>query len=176
MSTSFNSNTAYASFGSEDRSQETYTQLRYSLSIGAESQSGRPILTCRVKCSGQDEFSECTFPPLPVQRWVNVTTTIKGRVMDVYVDGKLIKAHPLPGIPETSDSGPVYILGNTPEMFIHGRISRLQYMNKYITPKQAWDIYADGPLSSSFLRQFLNKYQLKIMWMVDNEAKWQATL
>lgn len=173
MATDFKSVTEYPNFAEDDVTVEKYTKLRYSLTIG-DLDSQQPILKARVMTAGG--LSTCWFPPMPMQKWVNITTTIKGRVMDVYVDGKLIKAHPLPGPTVTNDAGSVFVLGNTETTFIHGRVSRLQYINKYITPKQAWSIYADGPDAQSFLSQFLNKYQLRILWLVDNEAKWQATL
>lgn len=158
-------------------------KLRYSLSMGGRRMAYdgdiglRPDLICRVKT--MNGFGVSLIPPIPIQKWVNVITTVKDNVCDVYIDGKLYKSNPFSAATKMQDAGPIYILGKRtglPSDILHGKISRLQYINKFISPRRAWDIYASGPLSSSFLSQFLNRYQLRIYWMVDNEAKYSAVL
>ena len=139
----------------------------------------RPDLICRVSVKGAETYGVSLIPSIPIQKWVNVITTVKDNVCDVYIDGKLYKSNPFNTVTQMQNAGPIYILGRRtgmPSDILHGKISRLQYINKYISPRRAWDIYASGPLSSSFLSQFLNRYQLRIYWMVDNEAKYEAVL
>ena len=55
--------------------------------------------------------------------------------------------------------------------YLNGRISKLEYIDDFITPQKAWDIYVSGPRSMSIWGTFLNRYMLRIQWLKDGKVK-----
>ena len=47
----------------------------------------------------------CDLTDIDLQRWINITVSVNGRIVDVYYDGKLARSCVLPTIPVASDNG-----------------------------------------------------------------------
>ena len=115
------------------------------------------------------------IPDIPIQRWVNIIMTVESSIIDMYLDGKLYKHCQFKGpVAKPPEDTNMVIFGGS---LFSGRISKLEYIRKFITPQRAWDIYVDGPRDSS-LMSWLNRYMLRIQWLkdghVDREYKIQA--
>jgi len=121
-------------------------------------------LSTFIKLS-DDTFAECHIPSIPIQRWVHVLATVQSTMVDMYIDGKLYKncqfKSAVADIPKETQ---VVVMGGSA---IRGKLSKLEYIRKYIPPQHAWDIYVDGPRDSNILGTWLNRYMLRVQWMKD---------
>ena len=102
------------------------------------------------------QVSTCIITNVPIQSWVNLTVSIYGRTMDVYINGKLVKTWLLPGVANVNNAANVYV---TPNGGFDGFTSKFQYYPNSLNPQQAWNIYTQG--YSSWLAMF-NTYQVQL--------------
>jgi hypothetical protein len=86
----------------------------------------------------------CSVANVPIQKWVNLSVSVYGRTMDIYIDGKLVKTCLLPGVAKVSSASSVYL---TPNGGFDGYTSKLSYYPKPLNPQDAWNIYVKGPTS-----------------------------
>lgn len=112
-----------------------------------------------------ETFAECHIPSIPIQRWVHILATVHSTMVDMYVDGKLYKNCQFStAVKEPPKETQVVVMGGSA---IQGKLSKLEYIRKNITPQHAWDIYVDGPRDSNILGTWLNRYMLRVQWMKD---------
>jgi len=109
----------------------------------------------------------CNVDNVPLQKWVNLITTLNGRSLDVYMDGKLVRTCVLPGVARVNPSLDVLL---TPEGGFDGFTSKFQYLPHAINPQEAYNIYSDG-YGGGPLGGFFEKYKVKVSYLVDNEEK-----
>jgi len=106
-----------------------------------------------------------TIPNVPLQKWVNLITSINGRTMDVYLDGKLVKTYILPGVAKTDSNADILVGNYQPYLKgFSGWTSKLQYMAHASNPQEAYDIYKKGP-TSNFFGSVFNKYRIKFAFL-----------
>ena len=86
----------------------------------------------------------CSVANVPIQKWVNLSVSVYGRTMDIYIEGKLVKTCLLPGVAKVSSASSVYL---TPNGGFDGYTSKLSYYPKPLNPQDAWNIYVKGPTS-----------------------------
>lgn len=103
----------------------------------------------------------CGIANVPIQRWVNLLTSVYGRSMDIYLDGKLVKTCILPGVAKIDQNAPVFI---TPNGGFSGWTSRFQFWPDSTDPQKAWNIYKAGYGGSS-LGSMFGDYTIKISLM-----------
>ena len=96
---------------------------------------------------GSTVVHTCSIANIPLQRWVNLTISVYGRSMDLYINGKLVRTCLLPGIASVSRMAPIFV---TPKGGFAGWTSKLQYFPDALNPQQAWDIYTRGYKTSMF--------------------------
>ena len=85
----------------------------------------------------------CDIKEVPLQRWVCVTVVSSGRVLDVYIDGKLSRSCVLDG-PVNVPRGPLELRMCDAGGF-GGRISSVQMWSAQLTPDVIYGIYMMGP-------------------------------
>lgn len=105
---------------------------------------------------GNTVVHTCTVANVPIQRWVNLTMSVYGRTLDVYIDGKLVRTCLLPGVANVNPNSNVYV---TPAGGFRGWTGKFQYYPNALNPQDAWNIYAKG--YSNWLNMF-NTYQVKV--------------
>ena len=105
----------------------------------------------------------CSITNVPIQKWVNLTMSVYGRSMDVYIDGKLVKTCLLPGIANVNNSANIYV---TPLGGFDGWTSKLQYYPNALNPQDAWNIYSKGYTTAS-LSSLFGAYQVEVS-LIDN--------
>lgn len=111
-------------------------------------------LTCY---GGTDPIIQtCMVSNIPIQKWVNLVTSVYGRSMDMYVDGKLVRTCLLPGTAKVNSDLDIQV---TPNGGFDGWTSKIQYYPYSINPQEAWNIYSAG--YSNGLSMF-STYQVKI--------------
>jgi hypothetical protein len=89
----------------------------------------------------------CNVDNVPIQKWVNVIISLRGRTLDVYIDGKLVRTCVLPGVAKIANNAPVYI---TPMGGFSGYTSNVEYYGDSLNPQEAYNIYRSGYGGSGF--------------------------
>jgi len=110
-----------------------------------------------LDCFGSTTIFSCGVSNIPIQKWVNLTISVYGRTMDIYIDGKLVRTCLLPGIANVDNNADVQV---TPALGFDGWTSKLQYFPNSLNPQDAWDIYIKG-YSGNFLSNLFGSYQVQ---------------
>jgi len=111
--------------------------------------------------TGNTVIKTCTVDNVPIQKWVNLTISVYGRTLDIYIDGKLVRTCLLPGVASINNNANVYV---TPSGGFDGFTTKFQYYPNPLNPQQAWNIYTSG--YSNWLSMF-SSYQVQIS-LVEN--------
>lgn len=110
---------------------------------------------------------KCSIENFPLQKWVNLTTSVYGRTLDVYIDGKLVRTCVLPGVAKVN---PDYNITVTPLGGFHGFTGNFQYWSNALNPQEAYNIYRAG-YGGSVLGNLFNRYRIKIAFLEDNKEQ-----
>ena len=102
---------------------------------------------------------------VPLQSWFNVIVSVNTRVVDLYLDGKLVRTQLLSDVPSTPTTSPIHL---TPDGGFSGQTAKFEYLGYAVNPTEAYDIYRSGSGSGSLFGSLFNKYRLKIAFMEDN--------
>ena len=110
------------------------------------------------------EMPICDLQDIDLQRWINITATVNGRIVDVYYDGKLTRSCILPDIPKASESGAqAVVVGNSGGY--GGKVSGIQFMAYPLTPDRIYAIYQAGPRGAAgFLGYIAEKMGIKLTY------------
>lgn len=117
--------------------------------------------------AGPVGVAQCDIGDVDLQRWIFVSLAVRGRVVDVYLDGKLARQCVLPSLPAVSPGslklrvGAASLpVGSGSLPSFGGFISNIQTFSKALDPESIVDMYQAGPESptggwlSGFLRIF----------------------
>jgi len=121
---------------------------------------------------GSTVVHTCNVANIPVQRWVNLTISVYGRSLDVYIDGKLVKTCLLPGVANVNNSSNVYV---TPAGGFSGWTSKFQYFPNSLNPQQAYNIYTQG-YGGNMFSNFLQGYQVQISLVENGTTQSSVTI
>ena len=102
---------------------------------------------------------------IPIQKWCNIIVSTNNRAVDTYIDGKLVNTNVLKGVPMTNKN---YSALLCPGGGFSGEISKFKYFARTISPREAYEIYREGP-GGNWLSDLLNQYKLKMSFLKDNE-------
>jgi hypothetical protein len=119
---------------------------------------------------GNSVVHTCGVSNIPIQKWVNLTISVYGRTMDIYIDGKLVRTCLLPGVASINNNADIYV---TPAGGFDGWTSRLQYFPNSINPQDAWNIYTRG--YSSFGSMF-GDYEVQVSLVENGETQSSFTI
>jgi hypothetical protein len=108
--------------------------------------------------SGNSVIHTCKVSNIPIQKWVNLTISVYGRSMDVYLSGKLVKTCLLPGVANINRNADIFI---TPLGGFNGWTSRFQYYPNALNPQQVYNIYTKG-YGGSIFSNLSQGYHVKI--------------
>ena len=125
-----------------------------------------------ISCVGPNaasSMSVCHVNNVPLQRWVCLIVSIYGRTLDIYLDGKLVRTCVLPG---TSDALTTQSALTNLEIGggFDGFITSVKYKSTPVNPQEAWNTYSDG-YGGSMMQDMLNKYKIKLSFLVDDVEK-----
>ena len=132
----------------------------------------------KIDCStcsgnGSSKMSTCTVSNFPLQKWVNLTVSVYGRTLDVYLDGKLTHTCVLPGPANMNNLNNIVI---TPQgAGFDGYTSDLTYYPTASNPQEAYNIYKSG-FGGSSMSNILNKYRVQISFLENNEEQWHVDI
>lgn len=117
-----------------------------------------------------DASSSTTMPMCDVldvdyQRWIQVTVVVNGRIMDVYMDGKLARSCVLPAGQYVVDSANEKSKQAVVVTAFEGYYSGLYFMADADTPDSIYARYQMGPYSkASFLAYLSDKMGVKVTY------------
>ena len=123
-----------------------------------------------VDASNNYIVHNCMIQNVPIQSWVNLLISTYGNVLDVYLDGKLVRTCVLPGVAQVNTNANVYI---TPKGGFAGYTSKFQYYPNATDPQTAWNIYQQGYNTSWWSNIFGGSYQVQVSIL--NNGQTQST-
>jgi hypothetical protein len=89
----------------------------------------------------------CDVQDVDLQRWINFTISVNGRIVDVYYDGKLNRSCVLPDIPMAPLNGAQSVIVGQNGGF-GGKFGGIQFFGYPLTPDRIYAIYQAGPATS----------------------------
>jgi hypothetical protein len=102
------------------------------------------------------DFKKCDIEHVNLQRWVNITTAVSGRTIDIYIDGKLSRSCVLEGMYKVDiGNDPTLELGG-PDGF-GGYIGQTRVANFAYSPDQVYKHYLSGPFDNSMWALLMNQ-------------------
>ena len=90
-------------------------------------------------------------PNYPMQRWVCVSISVDSSVVDIYLDGKLVKSQTMTGITHPTESS--IITFGTGDIYI----AEFERLATPIDPQTAWDRYMAGN-GGSYISNMFSSY------------------
>ena len=96
------------------------------------------------------DFPICDIMDLDLQKWICLAITVNGRVVDVYVDGKLARSCVCPNIPTVVNPHNQYVLLGQSGAW-GGSISTTRIFGYALTPAKIYEIYQNGPAEGNGL-------------------------
>jgi hypothetical protein len=111
-----------------------------------------------------DANTQCDVVDVDLQRWINVTVSVNGRIMDVYMDGKLARSCIMSNVQEIAinKAQKVVLLPVNP---FSGYISGLTVSNYALTPDVIYGRYQAGPyFGTGFLDYLVDKLGVRISY------------
>jgi hypothetical protein len=127
----------------------------------------KPILYCEIAQNPQPNPPQkiTLTDNFPVQKWVYVVISADDRIIDCYLDGKLVNSNKLKesaAAPASSSSAPV-VLGTGFDAYVAGFTS----WSGPIGPQEAWNSYLSGNGGNSVSRLFTS-YNVDVTVKKDN--------
>jgi hypothetical protein len=119
---------------------------------------------------GNTVVHTCSVANIPIQKWVNLTISVYGRTMDLYIDGKLVRTCLLPGVASINNNADIYV---TPAGGFSGWTSKLQYYPNSLNPQEVWNIYTQGYSNWSSM---FNAYQVQISLVENGTTQSSVTI
>jgi hypothetical protein len=108
------------------------------------------------------ESPMCDLADIDLQRWINITISVNGRIVDVYYDGKLARSCVLPDIPIAPMTGSQKIVIGSKGGFA-GKVSGIQFFGYPLTPDRIYSIYQAGPRGAAgFIGYLVDKLGIRI--------------
>lgn len=108
------------------------------------------------------ESPMCDLADIDLQRWINITISVNGRIVDVYYDGKLARSCVLPDIPAAPTNGKQAIAIGQKGGY-GGKISGIQFFAYPLTPDRIYSIYQGGPRGAAgFIGYLADKLGIRI--------------
>lgn len=107
---------------------------------------------------------KCAVSNVPIQRWVNLSISVYGRTLDVYLNGKLVKTCVMSGIAKIDNTTDLSL---TPGGGFEGWTSKFAFYPMPMNPQDAYDIYAKGPTGAL---SGLSAYQVQLALLNNGET------
>jgi hypothetical protein len=128
----------------------------------------------------QTIYARYKIPNVSVQKWNNLTISVDGRTLDVYLDGKLRNSFILHGLYKnfySNNAKKNIYLGTLPggttsngNKGFEGFITRVRFEGDSCNPQDAYNIYKEG-IDASLANSIFNKYSLKVSFLEYNKEK-----
>jgi hypothetical protein len=91
----------------------------------------------------------CDIQDIDLQKWICLAVVVNGRVIDVYVDGKLARSCVTPGIPTVEKGTHSISMGKFTGW--GGNVSTTRVFGYALTPGKIYELYQTGPANTTGL-------------------------
>lgn len=98
----------------------------------------------------------CDLPEIDLQRWVNITVSVNGRTVDVYMDGKLARSCVLPSFYKVDAGG--YSANLLAYGGFGGQISTTTMYDSALNPETVYKNYMAGPEPITNIGQWFSSF------------------
>lgn len=88
----------------------------------------------------------------PLQKWVFLIISVDNNIVDLYIDGKLLRSHKIEGTVTQINKASSIQFGTD----IDGFLAKMEREPRPISPSEAWDKYMDGNGGNYFSKMFAN--------------------
>jgi hypothetical protein len=125
----------------------------------------KPTLYCAITQNPESNQVITITDNFPVQKWVYILISADDRIIDCYLDGKLVNSNKLensPAPPQAAASAPID-LGTLFDAYVAGFNS----WSAPVGPQDAWNSYLSGNGGSSVSR-FFSSYGVQVSVTKDN--------
>jgi hypothetical protein len=132
-----------------------------------------------LKLKMSNNANMCEIKNIKLQKWVNITMSVYGNTVDLYLDGKLVRTCVLNAIPNPPATTDTLFVGGASgcaasDGDLRGYISNVVYKSDYFTPEEAWNIYSAG-YSGAGMFDFVNRYKLNFSVIKDDQTLGQIS-
>jgi hypothetical protein len=113
--------------------------------------------TADTQHSSTSTMDKCDILEVDLQRWVMVSVVLSGRLVDVYIDGKLARSCTMNSFYQVDPTGVSMRLSSsstTGEPGFDGYISNVDAAAYMLTPDEIYKLYLEGPEGKSTLNIF----------------------
>lgn len=86
-------------------------------------------------------YDDITITDIPLKKWFNVMIRCEGNMVDVFINGMVVKRHKLSGIPR-QNYNKVFLTPNNP---FKGFVSDLRYWNYSMGTNEIYNLISRGP-------------------------------
>jgi len=119
----------------------------------------------------------CQMTNVPLQTWTNITLSLNNKVLDMYMNGKLVKTCVSSSLPKVYTEGDITLCPASSTYFTtwDGKLARFSYYPDSIGAQEAWNIYQKGP-SGNLLSSFLNEYKIKLSFLKGGDEQANITI
>jgi hypothetical protein len=104
----------------------------------------------------------------PIQKWTYVIISVDNKIVDCYIDGKLVTSQQLKNQPIVTDSD--IFVGN-----FNAHLAKFQKMSSPVDPQTAWTNYMAGNGGNSFKKMF-SSYGVDVSFKKDNVEQQKFTI
>lgn len=105
----------------------------------------------------------CDIMDIDLQRWLNITIAVNGRIVDVYYDGKLNRSCVLPELTEAGSQTSIQTVQIGNNKGFTGQLTGVQFFAYALTPDRIYAIYQHGPTgAASLVASLFQKLGIKI--------------
>ena len=120
--------------GTEQTLFERNTELKVYFTSGAG---------LKVKVNDDNTPSDIVVTDnFPIQKWVHIGIVVDNQIMDVYLDGKMVKSVKLKAVISPAEKDITY--GTTSAIAEDTHIAEHKRMTYALDPKGMWDLYMEG--------------------------------
>jgi len=95
--------------------------------------------------SGALDYPICDIVDIDLQRWLCIVVVVSGRVVDVYMDGKLARSCVCPGIPTVETPGKQRVILGKANQTFGGQFSTTRFFGYALSPARIYELYQSGP-------------------------------
>lgn len=116
-----------------------------------------------------NNMPQCDLVDIDLQRWIFLTISVNGRIMDVYLDGKLARSCILPNSQNVAGEGTDQTIIISPSGLdastMNGQISGVRFSAYAVAPDQIYAQYQSGPYTYvGFLDYLKSKLGFQIVY------------
>ena len=135
--------------------------------------SGGPTLKYTVRTDGDGPVEKEIMPNFPLQKWVCIMVSFDNKVVDLYIDGKLVRSQQLDKSPTATNKD--HVIKFPKDSNNKGYLAKFERLTSPMDPATAWNKYMEGNGGNYFSR-LLSQYGASLTLKKDDLDLRQFTL